>query len=252
MPYTQNWGISRNAFQSPLNNNEKDNINEATSIIGQNNDNASNITSLLGKGPKNPDIGWGEGQKPPSISQGKERSGNWFSNVWDDAVTALKNPTRIMSAIKDNRSDSLYKIQQDQDARKKLEDRKKGGVFFNEYDKANLKSLDDRYSQSDEIDAAVGFIPHVAIAKGVGLTGQGLGRNDASLVGEGAMNLVAGGVLGKLGQGSKVVKNLPINPQHAEHAADLMKFDKYMTRGKVSNAIKTFTGKVGSKIASWF
>jgi len=242
MPYTQNWGISRNAFQSPLNNDEVNtDPNADEDIIEQNNDKVStdysNITSLLPGKVKNPDIGYGEGKTPPSFSQSTERSGNWFSNLWDDAVTALKNPTRIMSTIKDNRSDSLYKIQQDQDARKELERRESEGTFFNEYDKANLKSLDDRYSQSDEIDAAVGFIPHVAIAKGVGLTGQGLGRNDASLVGEGAMNLVAGGVLGKLGQGSKVVKNLPINPQHAEHAADLMKFDKYMTRGKASNAL---------------
>ncbi len=38
MPYTQNWGISRNAFQSPLNNNEEDNnSNEATDIIDENN-----------------------------------------------------------------------------------------------------------------------------------------------------------------------------------------------------------------------
>ena len=39
MPYTQNWGISRNAFQSPLNNNEVDtDPNADESIIDQNND----------------------------------------------------------------------------------------------------------------------------------------------------------------------------------------------------------------------
>merc|ERR1712072_591258 len=111
MGYTQHWGISRNAFQSPLKQDEEttldtdknleENVDTSTEkpsvdIIEQNNDNASNITSLFGTGPKNTDIGWGEGQTPPSISQGKERSGNWFSNLWDDTVTAFKNPTRIM------------------------------------------------------------------------------------------------------------------------------------------------------------
>ena len=38
MPYTQNWGISRNAFQSPLNNNEVDtDPNADVNIIEQNN-----------------------------------------------------------------------------------------------------------------------------------------------------------------------------------------------------------------------
>ena len=35
MPYTQNWGISRNAFQSPLHDNGEED-NQATNIIKEN------------------------------------------------------------------------------------------------------------------------------------------------------------------------------------------------------------------------
>ncbi len=48
MPYTQKWGISRNAFQSPLHNNGEED-NQATNIIEQNNERsnkqAANIAS---------------------------------------------------------------------------------------------------------------------------------------------------------------------------------------------------------------
>ena len=245
MPYTQKWGISRNAFQSPLNNDEVNtDPNADEDIIEQNNDKAStdysNITSLLPGKVKNPDIGYGEGKTPPSFSQSTERSGNWFSNLWDDAVTALKNPTRIMSTIKDNRSDSLYKIQQDQDARKELEKRESEGTFFNEYDESNLKTQEDKYSGTDMLDGATGFIPQVAIAKGFGLTGQGVARGDKSLVGEGVMNLVGGGILNRTLKGADVaatVADLPISPSNAKRIAEAMKFDKYLTRGKASNTL---------------
>ena len=246
MPYTQKWGISRNAFQSPLNNDEVNtDPNADEDIIEQNNDKAStdysNITSLLTGKVKNPDIGYGEGKTPPSFSQSTERSGNWFSNLWDDAVTALKNPTRIMSTIKDNRSDSLYKIQQDQDARGELERKKNEGVFFNEYDESNLKSLEDKYSGTDILDGATGFIPQVAIAKGIGLTGQGVARGDKSLVGEGVMNLIGGGglkkVLGHTPEIAATVADLPISPSNAKKIAEVMKFDKYIARGKASNTL---------------
>ncbi len=47
MPYTQNWGISRNAFQSPLNNDEVDtDPNADKSIIDQNNENARSESEL--------------------------------------------------------------------------------------------------------------------------------------------------------------------------------------------------------------
>ena len=42
MPYTQNWGISRNAFQSPLNNDEVNtDPNADEDIIEQNNEKAN-------------------------------------------------------------------------------------------------------------------------------------------------------------------------------------------------------------------
>ena len=55
MSYTQKWGISRNAFQSPLNNNEVDtDPNADEDIIAQNNEkaeleNAKNILSTFAK-----------------------------------------------------------------------------------------------------------------------------------------------------------------------------------------------------------
>tara|TARA_B100001250_G_scaffold318637_1_gene281301 strand:- start:53 stop:898 length:846 start_codon:yes stop_codon:yes gene_type:complete len=265
MPYTQHWGISRNAFQSPLKQDEEttldtdknleENVDTSTEkpsvdIIEQNNDNASNITSLFGTGPKNTDIGWGEGQTPPSISQGKERSGNWFSNLWDDTVTAFKNPTRIMGAIKDNDPNTMYNIQQDQDARKKLKEKKEEGVFFNEYDKANLKALDNTYSGTELLDGATGFIPPVAIAKGIGLLGQGGARGDADLVGEGAMNVIGGGILNKLGKGTQAVANMPINPKVAEGVADVMKADKYLLDSKPSKVTKKVLSNISKPMAA--
>jgi hypothetical protein len=247
MPYTQHWGISRNAFQSPLKQDEEiteevdtSTENPSVDIIEQNNEKSQGITSLFEGGVKNKKRGWGPGQTPPSISQGRERSGNWFSNLWDDTVTALKNPTRIFDAIKDNDPNTMYNIQQDKDAKKLLEEKqtefdKEGlGRELSEYEKSNLKTIDNKYAGTSLLDGAIGFLPPVAIAKGVGLLGQGGARGDAGLVGEGAMNVIGGGILSKLGKGSQAVANMPINPKIAEGVADLMKVDKYMLNDKVS------------------
>ena len=123
MPYTQKWGISRNAFQSPLNNddpaktfsteedmppipevNTDPNSNE--DIITQNNkkaelENAKNILSTFAK--KNTGGNPVVSKKPTTIGgpewEAKQKEVYETDSAWDQAGTLFKNPFQGASAF---------------------------------------------------------------------------------------------------------------------------------------------------------
>jgi hypothetical protein len=107
MSYTQKWGISRNAFQSPLNNNEVDtDPNADEDIIAQNNEkaeleNAKNILSTFAK--KNTGGNPVVSKQPSSIGgpEWEKRQKEVFEtdDAWTQAGTLLSNPFQGMSAF---------------------------------------------------------------------------------------------------------------------------------------------------------
>jgi len=107
MPYTQKWGISRNAFQSPLNNNEVDtDPNADEDIIAQNNEkaeleNAKNILSTFAK--KNTSGNPVVSKQPSSIGgpewEKRQKEAFETDDAWTQAGTLLSNPFQGMSAF---------------------------------------------------------------------------------------------------------------------------------------------------------
>ena len=117
MPYTQNWGISRNAFQSPLNNDdpaktfstEEDmppipevntDLNSDEDIITQNNEKAElektrNMLTAMGKPVSS--------KQPSSIGgaewEAKQKEVYETDSAWDQAGTLFKNPFQGASAF---------------------------------------------------------------------------------------------------------------------------------------------------------
>ena len=107
MSYTQKWGISRNAFQSPLNNNEVDtDPNADEDIIAQNNEkaeleNAKNILSTFAK--KNTSGNPVVSKQPSSIGgpewEKRQKEAFETDDAWTQAGTLLSNPFQGMSAF---------------------------------------------------------------------------------------------------------------------------------------------------------
>ena len=122
MPYTQNWGISRNAFQSPLNNDdpaktfsteedmppipEVDISNTDKDIITQNNEkaeleNAKNILSTFAK--KNTGGNPVVSKQPSSIGgpewEKRQKEAFETDDAWTQAGTLLANPFQGTSSL---------------------------------------------------------------------------------------------------------------------------------------------------------
>jgi len=107
MPYTQKWGVSRNAFQSPLNNNEVDtDPNSDEDIIAQNNKKAElekskNILDAFIK--KNTGDKPVVSKKPTTIGgsewEAKQKEIYETDSAWEQAGTLFKNPFQGFNAL---------------------------------------------------------------------------------------------------------------------------------------------------------
>jgi len=83
MPYTQNWGISRNAFQSPLHNNGEEN-NQATDIVEENNSIASAYNDLY---------------KSTSFGKAADAVASGDANFWQKGLNWIGNKTKAHPGI---------------------------------------------------------------------------------------------------------------------------------------------------------
>ena len=140
MPYTQNWGISRNAFQSPLNNNEVDtDPNADEDIIEQNND-AADIEYRTQS-----EHGMSDEEYAKSFGEG-----NIHNPVLDEVVVRSnvdydENPD-YENKMKENLSDSEYQRTLAADFKKdpyKEQLLNKGQFGDTDYSKIPTPSLDD-------------------------------------------------------------------------------------------------------------
>ena len=184
MAYSQKFGLSRN---SPLLNVEDEKNNPATSIVEEN-----NATAIFDKFPPSQ-------KTPDTVKAPEKRKGNFFSNLWDDATTAVSRPVSMLRMLAGNTDyKTPYELERNETVKKNLKEKIDSGKAEGN-DLTNYEQMKSMRNTGDAIaDGTVAFNPYSSAVKGVGYVGQGIARKDAKLIGKGAVNLVSAGALGKM------------------------------------------------------